>query len=79
MRTTILPPTVLSVLQELQIDIWRTDENGTIVVTCDKDHMKWTVKCQPRVWLPNLFCLTAQLYPHTIKIFFSWWQSSTTP
>lgn len=33
-------PNVLTMLQELQIDIWRTDENGTIVVTCDKDHME---------------------------------------
>lgn len=31
---------VLTRLQELQIDIWRTDEKGTIVVTCDKDHME---------------------------------------
>ena len=33
-------PNVLTRLQELQIDIWRTDEKGTIVVTCDKDHME---------------------------------------
>ena len=29
----------LATLQELQADIWRTDEKGTVIITCDGEHI----------------------------------------
>mgnify|MGYP001170985630 CR=1 FL=1 len=40
MRTTIPPQTCSPGCKNYKSKIWRTDEKGTIVVTCDKDHME---------------------------------------